>query len=789
MYRRTTFLFQVLVVIAAQSLGGASPVSTALSIPASAAEELKLTDGQRELGYVVCQGNPTMPAYRERIPRCEDIARKFTCSLAQDEYEAVEIPVYVPKNASPLAEVTLDVDSDISHEVRAVHYQTLRVPRPSRMDQEWEDVNAARKAFQGTPETISLPYALLPGSAIKDVQPGTNAAFWVTFHTTRSTAPGMHKGRLSITANGKRTSLPLEINVRPFVLPPADITFGTYGHLAFIPDPYRSMETLRMGYRDRAKHGENTVVFDETETPEGTAYWKAIMDNRGQVDFKAWPGNVFAEAALDTGLLKPDSEYYSFCRVMFDSADIAKAVTNYLEFCREKSWSAGAVACVDEPGYHRMESRIPVLATLREIPGVKAATSTDSLGIMSHGHVHDIWIVMADCTTPALMHEAELQGAEVWEYHVNAHGTNPLMNRYFTGLHTWALGLRGNVTWAYNETVGSSVVTDDGNVGYTERGYVLYGRDGIVPTVGWEARREGIDDYRYIRLLEAAVSRAPANDRTASEAKAWLARLRKRVPRTGLSGGFGSLEQGTMNFVNPARGIAPQEYDSVREQVTKYLAKIRALDIETMPHVRQTKRLAEWLPLKGKSLEECRQWLENKDVYKRRAAMAAIAMMDDGTESALPDMIKALDDPDVRIWAMRALIKLGPKALPAAPRLGEILRSKDKFIRAAAVTTLMHIGPETVNQAREVLGDSSSRVRFVPAAEIVGNPGPQWKPWVPYLIRSLNEDPINLHMTMLALENIGEPASPAIPALKQFVHDARFGKIAESTIKKITGAR
>ena len=55
-------------------------------------------------------------------------------------------------------------------------------------------------------------------------------------------------------------------------------------------------------------------------------------------------------------------------------------------------------------------------------------------------------------------------------------------------------------------------------------------RYGPISSVGWEARREGIEDYRYLRRIDTLSAAMPGA--RAEEARAWLDRLRKRVVET-----------------------------------------------------------------------------------------------------------------------------------------------------------------------------------------------------------------------------------------------------------------
>ena len=49
-----------------------------------------------------------------------------------------------------------------------------------------------------------------------------------------------------------------------------------------------------------------------------------------------------------------------------------------------------------------------------------------------------------------------------------------------------------------------------------------------IPTVEWEGRREGVEDYRTLRLLESLIAADPDRPE-AGQAQAWLEQIRERV--------------------------------------------------------------------------------------------------------------------------------------------------------------------------------------------------------------------------------------------------------------------
>ena len=125
--------------------------------------------------------------------------------------------------------------------------------------------------------------------------------------------------------------------------------------------------------------------------------------------------------------------------------------------------------------------------------------------ILHHGvkperldYLRSLQILSIGGITPELLAEARRSGSEVWCYHHWLGRATPLANRYNTGLYTWGLGITGNYQWAYY--YGGS---DD---------YVLVKSADILPKPSYEGLREGIDDYRYLRLLQNCIAGLKSED-------------------------------------------------------------------------------------------------------------------------------------------------------------------------------------------------------------------------------------------------------------------------------------
>ena len=158
-------------------------------------------------------------------------------------------------------------------------------------------------------------------------------------------------------------------------------------------------------------------------------------------------------------------------------------------------------------------------------------------------------------------------------------------DRFFAGYHTWTHGLRGNWQWCYTEK-GAGRVTADGELQlglptYEDPwrvSYVLATPDSNVPTVGWEARREGIDDCRYLQTLrelcrKALKSTAADKRRIAREAEAFLSQVEEQTPRHVRPAPVLQLEYVYDFLYHP--GLRSKDYDAIRQSAADHIVKLQ----------------------------------------------------------------------------------------------------------------------------------------------------------------------------------------------------------------------
>ena len=224
---------------------------------------------------------------------------------------------------------------------------------------------------------------------------------------------------------------------------------------------------------------------------------------------------------------------------------------------------------IDEPLVNEedrawFESMRPLRKYMRNV------TAVNDYAVTAYADLIDVWVVYGGRITPALQKLAAEKGAEIWtcDHTIRGHG-NATRARFYAGLYTWALKLKGNFYWVYNERYSWE---GDRN---SNHDFVLPSDSGPVPTVAWEARREGVEDYRLLRLLESRI-KARGHAAETDEARRYLDELRSRVSWDLIQGMPLSVYPYDGPQVHPmCLNFAPAELSQIRERLFDYLLVLR----------------------------------------------------------------------------------------------------------------------------------------------------------------------------------------------------------------------
>ena len=424
---------------------------------------------------------------------------------------------------------------------------------------------------------------------------------------------------------------------------------------------------------------ECTVAAAPTKPPAWTHAETALAfyDYMAWAEQKAASGKQgvlhYLDLADQAGFTHPDIPWLWLFGASWDSVEDGKKVTATSESktrdvgwlkaeVRKRGWPELILYGADEPKYPLPELRTRFLPW-REIP-IRVGTAMASDAAYGHADLHDVWIVHCNVLTPEIRDEAKRMGAQVWMYSCATLPSQTLRQRYLAGIFTWSNRLLGSYIWQ--------------DAGLYRQ---FWWQDSVktpTPMIGWETRREGVDDYRYLQMLEDCIAARP-DDVIAIEAAAWLETLRVRYNMNPLE-------------VEPGLPLALDEYDAIRAKAAGLIEALGAVSEEGLKAASVTVLRDEAEMFRGKSVQQCIEGLSDRDWHVRRSASWALFEMGPAAAPATGDLARLLDDPQVRVPALRALEAIGPDAGGAVPELASLLAHPDAYIRIGATFTLGSIG-------------------------------------------------------------------------------------------------
>jgi hypothetical protein len=320
--------------------------------------------------------------------------------------------------------------------------------------------------------------------------------------------------------------------------------------------------------------------------------------------------------------------------------------------------------------------------------------------------LHDVWIVLAGQISPELVREAKRQGAKLWTYSERLRITNFRANRYYAGLYTWGLGLDGNTAYCYGQYVfppkaGEGAqdpvwLPDHGRTSmHVINGYIIPGPNGPISSMGFEGRREGIDDFRYLQLLEARLKATDVNSVTAREARNWLDGLKKIIHDEAIQGVFSSGHQHLweLDWVEPSPNFNPVEYAALRDKAASFIVQLAAApnEINLPPTIREFPPSGwEGETFEKESIDAIVLAMQQGSESEQRAAATAL-FFKKPSEKEIPRIVQVftalLEQPEVRMPVLQAIRTLGPNAGATVPIIKKLLKDEEDPL-VAGVDTL-----------------------------------------------------------------------------------------------------
>ena len=510
----------------------------------------QFTAEQKQLGLALWWGDHGQRLDCLQPPGPEDLKRRPVVRVPRGEDEPLLLGLWGIRDGQ---QVTLSVEeSPFPVTIRHVEFSPRHVPG-----------GYFKLKIEGGRRVGFANY--LPQKATGQIEAGRNTIFWLTVHAPPDAKPGPYAIQLSLTVHGKKVlKLPVAVEVPDYVLPRADVAYGMYFRPLgkHLPDRYRTPELMRAYWRDMARHGMTSA----------TLYcYQRVHDKAGKLHVGGVRILKHLDAMVEEGLVTPDVPVMLLSGGFVDESrpDHPEIVARFKAEAAKRRWPEFVWYGPDEPAVN--DKSLAAFQSLQPIrKHCRIVTAISDEAAEAYASLLDIYVINAGRLTPRIREVAAKSGAELWSYTCHNRGWgNAPFQRFYAGIYTWAFNLKGNFIWAYTENYAWE---GNRNSIYC---YVLPSDGGPVPSVAWEARREGVEDYRTLRLLESRVAAHP-NAPAAVEAKAWLASLRDKVDWYLARDMPPSLYPWDGPELYPlCPNLRPAELGQVRERAAHYLAKLK----------------------------------------------------------------------------------------------------------------------------------------------------------------------------------------------------------------------
>ena len=394
----------------------------------------------------------------------------------------------------------------------------------------------------------SLRPVMLEPIGGQTLQPKVTREFWVEVHVPPNQPPGTYLGTITIEADGRDPiAISLAVNVLPFVLPdvPGKEFALFYGdpngykghYLKFYPTDSQWKAAVALEMQNMREHGINAMSFPQPSitgiaADPGDPHGRAELDFRNPERFLSvarangqpldLPVPMFAfyhpQALMNRGLAEFSPEFNAVfidaCRqiVAWAQANSVPVLAYVVDEPREREVNEWNRNFADTMKYLDLFDQVDGARTF--IPLM--LDTNDGVDYTPIARRLDVV-----CTHPWESSKGIIAAArELWLY-------NAGMDRFSYGFHFWKSRANCRAEWAYEWTRMPYNPLDRANatvVYHTPQGQLL-------STIQEKWVREGIDDYKYLYLLETTIAAAQAAGRDTTSATALLTQISDQIPQ------------------------------------------------------------------------------------------------------------------------------------------------------------------------------------------------------------------------------------------------------------------
>ncbi|NLZ63524.1 MAG: DUF4091 domain-containing protein [Lentisphaerae bacterium] len=465
--------------------------------PATHTEPPTPDEADVRYGYIPYMPSLQQRIYRQTTPAAAQRQPALRLEAARGSSRAGTLAIYALED---LEQVELTLQGDFPGAVQLLHVRQ----HPQKVGRK-----GARLDWAVVPE-------VLEPRRYSDVRQGESLQFYILAEVPAAARAGHCQATLRLSAAGKPTrSIPLELEVYPFILPESS-DYGCFG--MYYGNPHSNLfalpeHILQATLQDMRRHNMSTVILDDDsgKQPMNEDYLRRV------------------NAALDSAGFPQHPLPYT-C----GGSITAERAAELFAIVKRNQWRELLFYAVDEPfcgGKERLDRAVKIYNELKSVPGLRTYSTVSQNDVNAIANSLDVrcYTVNYDTFQPdrILAECAALPGKEFWWYS-NGAREYPDVVRFKAGFFHYRTGARGQFYWAYLNPRGDMFNDFDGE---NSDHVTVFMQDGqIISTLQWESIREGIDDYRYLRLLEELCRKYADQTEAVAAGRQLLAEIHSKLP-------------------------------------------------------------------------------------------------------------------------------------------------------------------------------------------------------------------------------------------------------------------
>ena len=525
-----------------------------------------LTARERQRGYVTFHKHYLEMVYPGTRPTREEMTDSVSLFSARGEYEITTFSIHALTNLTDVRVESSELRST-QHTLSAENIQVRSVRcMPNRL---W-----AEAAYVVRPTLLELRDQL-------KVSAEATQRYWITVWVPPGTPAGEYRGTITIrTRMCAPRTLSLHLEVLPIDLPPTPIRQGMYGNFVVLNDDLRNLpslpkEQLRKQLLDLREHGMNTLFISFGPTLRSIKSGETIR-------FDLSPLDTFAELCGEAGITQVIYNVWTDEFIDNEHGTFPTLVKAFVDSWRQRRWPELILSAGDEADANGSLQRVlrAFRAIKKVLPDIKIYTT---VVFPEKSEVFEPLVdirAFSSYADETIVERTRRAGRQLWMYSgTSEYGAGGRGDRLYRGLWSEKLTLVGARDWTYwrpslDYSPPFNDLIDNGSSRPNFSGWIFPTDNGPLPTTGWEAIREGVEDGRYIHALQQLIKerrkKIGDDDSLSKEAEAFLKATLDRVdtsPRPRKPDGSADNTKFPLRIA--AEKIDPDFFDQVRREIAE----------------------------------------------------------------------------------------------------------------------------------------------------------------------------------------------------------------------------